>query len=80
MVPSKTLAALSAVRTGPNHHAPRLGSWLNMAEVESSALCRQCLHRRVPGLRNMREGIATWETDRNERQSKTDWHFTTDDG
>ena len=29
------------------HHTPRHGSWLNMAEIELSALGRQCLARRI---------------------------------
>jgi hypothetical protein len=28
------------------HHTPRSGSWLNVAEIESSVLARQCLDRR----------------------------------
>ena len=30
------------------HHTPRHGSWLNIAEIELSALARQCLDRRIP--------------------------------
>ena len=30
------------------HYTPSHGSWLNMAELELSALARQCLHRRIP--------------------------------
>ena len=29
------------------HHTPRHGSWLNIAEIELSALTRQCLDRRI---------------------------------
>ena len=29
------------------HHTPKHGSWLNMAEIELSALGRQCLSRRI---------------------------------
>ena len=29
------------------HHTPKHGSWLNMAEIELSALSRQCLDRRI---------------------------------
>ncbi len=35
------------------HYTPKHGSWLNMAEIELSALCRQCLNRRIPDLRRM---------------------------
>lgn len=29
------------------HHTPKHGSWLNMAEIELSALATQCLDRRI---------------------------------
>jgi len=29
------------------HHTPKHGSWLNVAEIELSALARQCLDRRI---------------------------------
>ena len=31
-------------------HTPKHGSWLNMAEIELSALSRQCLDRRIADL------------------------------
>jgi len=33
------------------HHTPKHGSWLNIAEIELSALTWQCLDRRMPELR-----------------------------
>ena len=33
------------------HHTPKHGSWLNIAEIELSALCGQCLNRRILGHR-----------------------------
>ena len=32
------------------HHTPKHGSWLNIAEIELSALTRQCLDRRINDL------------------------------
>ena len=32
------------------HFTPKHGSWLNMAEIEFSALARQCLNRRIGSL------------------------------
>jgi|GEM_PF-3210192 hypothetical protein len=32
------------------HHTPKRGSWLNIAEIELSALSRQCLDRRLDNL------------------------------
>lgn len=61
------------------HHTPKHGSWLNMAEIELSALSGQCLNRRIPDLVTMQRHISAWESDRNNRQSKICWHFSTTD-
>ncbi|HUU27884.1 MAG TPA: IS630 family transposase, partial [archaeon] len=58
---------------------PKHGSWLNMAEIELSALNGQCLDRRIPDLETMQRNIAAWENDRNNRQSKIHWQFSTTD-
>ena len=31
------------------HYTPKHGSWLNMAEIETGVMARQCLDRRIPG-------------------------------
>lgn len=59
------------------HHTPKHGSWLNMAEIELSALGRQCLSRRIAKRETLVEQIGTWEKKRNESSTKTDWQFTT---
>lgn len=61
------------------HYTPKHGSWLNMAEIELSALNGQCLDRRIPDMETMQRHIAAWENDRNNRQSVIHWRFTTDD-
>lgn len=61
------------------HYTPKHGSWLNMAEIELSALSVQCLDRRIPDFETMQNQIAAWENDRNNRQSKINWHFFTND-
>ena len=48
-------------------------------EIELSALIGQCLDRRLPDLETMGNHIAAWEQDRNNRQSKIDWQFSTGD-
>ena len=58
------------------HYTPKHGSWLNMAEIELSALNGQCLDRRIPDLETLRSHIAAWENDRNNRQAKIQWQFT----
>ena len=61
------------------HYTPKHGSWLNMAEIELSALNGQSLNRPIPDLETLRGHIAAWENDRNNRQSKINWRFSTTD-
>jgi len=61
------------------HHTPKHGSWLNMAEIELSVLSRQCLDRRIASMDEMRQEVAAWEEERNERQVEVRWQFTTAD-
>lgn len=61
------------------HYTPKHGSWLNMAEIELSALNGQCLDRRIPDLATLQAHIAAWENDRNNKQSKIQWRFSATD-
>jgi hypothetical protein len=61
------------------HYTPKHGSWLNMAEIEFSALSNQCLNRRIAAVTTMCDEISAWENDRNNRKTPIQWHFTTDD-
>ena len=61
------------------HYTPRHGSWLNVAEMELSAVARQCLDRRIPDLGTLRREVAAWEAARNAAVVKVEWHFTTAD-
>ncbi len=61
------------------HYTPKHGSWLNIAEIELSVLKRQCLAGRIADIETMRTEVHTWNTDRNNRQSKVDWQFRTKD-
>lgn len=59
------------------HYTPKHGSWLNIAEIELSALTRQCLDRRIPDIETLREETQAWEVERNTQQTGVDWQFTT---
>ena len=61
------------------HHTPKHGSWLNMAEIELSAMSRQCLADRVEDRPALSRAVAAWRTNRNRRHRKVDWRFTTND-
>jgi hypothetical protein len=61
------------------HHTPKHGSWLNIAEIELSAMTTQCLSRRINNLSSLREELSAWETCRNKQTKSVDWQFTTTD-
>src|SRR5205807_5419982 len=61
------------------HHTPRHGSWLNIAEIELSALTIQCLDRRIPDLETLIHETTQWEQRRNASQKGVDWQFSTHD-
>jgi hypothetical protein len=60
-------------------YTPKHGSWLNMAEIEFSALSRQCLKRRIGTQDELIKEIKAWEEDRNLRRVICDWQFRTED-
>lgn len=60
-------------------YTPKHGSWLNMAEIEFSALSRQCLNRRIPNQEKLIQEIKAWEAARNEHTIGCDWQFTMED-
>ena len=61
------------------HHTPTHGSWLNMAEIELSALSRQCLDRRIASLEELEREVLACVNERNEQQIRITWRFTTPD-
>lgn len=69
---ARRLASRLDIRYTPKH-----GSWLNIAECELSALVRQCLNRRLSGIRALRKETAAWQRKRNAARKKVDWRFTT---
>ncbi|MHC1610257.1 MAG: hypothetical protein ACXQTW_01415, partial [Candidatus Methanospirareceae archaeon] len=52
---------------------------LNMAEIEFSALSKQCLDRRIGDIEALRSEIKAWTEDRNRKGVKVEWRFTTRD-
>jgi transposase len=61
------------------HYTPKHGSWLNMAEIELSVLSRQCLDRRISSMEEMDREVQAWRGERNDREVKVHWRFTTAD-
>ena len=58
------------------HYTPRKGSWLNMAELELSALSRICLSRRIASIEELDDQIQALVKERNELQVKVEWQFS----
>jgi len=58
------------------HYTPKKGSWLNMAELELSALSRQCLARRIPDIDTLSRQLESIVKERNKLEIKAKWQFT----
>lgn len=58
------------------HYTPKKGSWLNMAELELSALARICLSRRIPTTEHLDSEIQALVKERNELKVKVAWQFS----
>jgi hypothetical protein len=62
------------------HYTPKQGSWLDIAEVELSALAAQCLgSRRIGSIATLNAELSAWHRQRNQKQKGVDWQFTTTD-
>jgi hypothetical protein len=60
-------------------YTPKHGSWLNIAEIELSALGQQCLDRRIADQATLTTEVAAWVEARNAAIVGVDWQFTTAD-
>ncbi len=58
------------------HYTPKKGSWLNMAELELSALSRICLARRIPSIEEVDREIQSLVKERNALEIKVEWQFS----
>jgi len=58
------------------HYTPKKGSWLNMVELELSALSRICLSRRISSTTELDHEIQVLVKERNELQVKVEWQFS----
>lgn len=57
-------------------YTPKKASWLNMAEIEFSALSKQCLDRRIDAITKMDKEVGAWTKKRNKAKIKIHWQFT----
>ena len=57
-------------------YTPKSASWLNMIEIEFSALSRLCLNRRIPTLQRLEEEIIALINLRHQQRIKINWQFS----
>ena len=69
-------AAFSLAQAFEMHYTPKKGSWLNMAELELSALSRTCLSRRIPSIEELDREVQAIVKERNELRIKVEWQFS----
>jgi hypothetical protein len=58
------------------HYTPKKGSWLNMAELELSAISRICLSRRIASMEKLDSEVQALVKERNELKIKVEWQFS----
>lgn len=58
------------------HFTPKKGSWLNMVEIELSALLRECLRGRISEIGTLEQQIQFCVERRNQRGATVKWRFT----
>lgn len=58
------------------HYTPKSASWLNMIEIEFSALSRQCLARRIPTQEQLAREVLALVKERAAKKIKINWQFS----
>lgn len=57
-------------------YTPKSASWLNMIEIEFSAISRLCLARRIPSKEKLEKEVVAIVKERSEKQVKINWQFS----
>jgi len=58
------------------YYTPKRASWLNMIEIEFSALSKQCLNRRIASKEQLQQEVLAIVKEREEKAIKIDWQFS----
>jgi hypothetical protein len=58
------------------YYTPKKASWLNMIEIEFSALSKQCLNRRIATKEELTQEVLAIVKEREEKALKIDWQFS----
>lgn len=60
------------------YFTPKAASWLNMIEIEFSALARLCLNRRIPTIEQLESEVLALIAERSQKRIKINWQFSID--
>lgn len=58
------------------YYTPKKASWLNMIEIEFSALSKQCLNRRIATKEQLESEVLAIVKEREEKGIQIDWQFS----
>jgi hypothetical protein len=58
------------------YFTPKSASWLNMIEIEFSALARLCLNQRIPTQAKLEAEVLALVAERDRKRIKIDWQFS----
>lgn len=58
------------------YYTPKAASWLNMIEIEFSALARLCLDRRIPTQAKLAAEVLALVAERDRQRIQIDWQFS----
>ena len=58
------------------YFTPKSASWLNMIEIEFSALTRLCLDRRIPSMDRLEREVLALISERDSKKIKINWQFS----
>jgi hypothetical protein len=58
------------------YYTPKSASWLNMIEIEFSAIVKQCLNRRIASKVELEREVLAIIKEREEKAIKIDWQFS----
>jgi DDE superfamily endonuclease len=58
------------------YYTPKSASWLNMIEIEFSAIVRECLKRRIPTIERLEKEVLALVKERSQKKVKIHWQFS----
>ena len=59
------------------HYTPKHGSWLDIAEIGINIITRECLNRRIPGIKELTKELKSWNDSYDRNPTPIKWQFQT---